>query len=88
MTIMLAATTAMALLSLVLCWSYISSARQLRALQTQLAILNNNRQMVQVLAAEAVEYGKRNPAIDPILEWMGAKPQRTPAQPTNRPAGK
>jgi hypothetical protein len=94
MTILLAASTAMALLSLVLCWSLISSTRQLRGLQTQVAILNNNRQMIQVLAAEALEYSKRNPAIDPILEWLGAKPPRAgassaaPNQPAIKPAGK
>ncbi len=92
-TILLAATTAMALLSLFLCWSLISSSRQLRNLQTQVAVMNNNRQMIQVLAAEAMDYSKRNPAIDPILEWIGAKPPRAgasntaPAQ-TPKPAGK
>ena len=66
-TVMLAVTTAMALLSLYLCYSFISGARQLRAIQTQVAIMNNNRQMINVLAAEALEYSKKNPAIDPIF---------------------
>jgi hypothetical protein len=76
-TVLLASTTVMALLSLVLCWSFISKARQLRTLQTQLALANNNRQMINILATEAIEYSKKNPAIDPILEWIGAKPGRT-----------
>ncbi len=91
MTILLVGTTAMALLSLFLCWSLISNARQLRNLQTQVAVINNNRQIIQFLAAEAVEWGKRNPSIDPILQWLGAKPgpagaSNAPAQ--NKPAGK
>jgi hypothetical protein len=92
MTILLAATTAMALLSLFLCWSFISSARQLRNIQTQIAIMNNNRQIIQVLAAESIEYSKKNPAINPILEWVGARPRTgatngMPVQP-NTPAGR
>jgi hypothetical protein len=94
MTIMLAGATAMALLSLVLCYYFISAARQLRSLQTQVAIVNNQRQMINILAAEGIEYSKKNPAIDPILEWIGAKPARggasnaAPPQPAAKPAGK
>jgi hypothetical protein len=90
MSILLAATTVMALLSLVLCWTSISKAQQLRRIQTQIAVANNNRQLINVLAAEAIEYGKKNPAIDPILEWIGAKPGRTnPAAAANlKPAAK
>lgn len=93
-TVMLAVTTAMALLSLYLCYSFISGARQLRAIQTQVAIMNNNRQMINVLAAEALEYSKKNPAIDPVLEWIGAKPARNsaataaPTQSAPKSAGK
>jgi hypothetical protein len=90
MTILLVATTAMVLLSLFLCWSLISSSRELRGLQTQMAIRNNSVQMIQVLAAESVEYSKRNPAIDPILEWIGAKPRTgaSNAPTAQKPAGK
>lgn len=86
-TILLVAAALMSLTSLVLCWMSISSARQLRGIQTQIAIGNNNRQMINVLAAEGLEYSKKNPAIDPILEWIGAKPARTnPAAPAAKPA--
>jgi len=88
-TLLLAATTVMALLSLVLCWTFISNARQLRTLQTQIAIANNNRQMINILAAEAIEYSKKDESINPILEWIGAKPGRTNTPtPGGKPAGK
>ena len=87
-TILLGLLTVSALASVVLCWLYISSTRQLRALQTQANIINNNRTVMTALANDAIEYSKRNPAIDPILESIGLKPVKTAATSTSKPATK
>jgi len=72
-TILLGLLTLSALASVVLCWLYISSTRDLRALQAQVGFINNNRSIMTALANDAVEYSKRNPDIDPILVTVGLK---------------
>jgi hypothetical protein len=62
--------------------------RQLRRLQPQVIAAQNNRTLVAGLMAEALEYSKRNPAIDPILESIGAKPGRFPSGATARTPAK
>jgi hypothetical protein len=86
-TVLLVILTVSALLSVVQCWMYISAARELRMLQTQAAMVNNNQALINALAAETFEYSKKNPAIDPILEAAGIKP-KAGAPATNRPATK
>ncbi len=61
------------LLSLGLFWLCISKERELRDLQSAAATVNNRRTLVGLLAKDAAEYSKKNPAIDPILESVGAK---------------
>jgi hypothetical protein len=56
-----------ALASVVLCIMWVSNVRQFRGLQQQVARVNQNRVVATQLAAELVEYSKRNPAIDPLL---------------------
>jgi hypothetical protein len=87
-TVLLGLLTVSALASVVLCWLYISSTRQVRALQTQVNIINNNRTVMTALANDAIEYSKRNPAIDPILESIGLKAGKTPAPATPKPTTK
>lgn len=85
-TFLLAVLAFSALLSVIFCGLYVSSTRQLRSLQGQWNFLLQRNTGVSYLAAEAVEYGKRNPAIDPILEATGFKPPRTASTATNKPA--
>jgi hypothetical protein len=59
--------------------SYFIASSELRGLQTEAARMDSGRNLARALAAEAVEYSKRNPAIDPILQSVGAKP--APASP-------
>ena len=54
---------------------------QLRRLQTKAATYTNYRALVQTLAGDLVEYGKRNPAIDPILQSIGLKAANTTVAP-------
>jgi hypothetical protein len=73
-TVLLGVLTVSALLSVGLCWRYISNARELRLLQGQATLINNNRALINELAVDAVQYSKTNPSIDPILKSVGLKP--------------
>lgn len=61
---------------------YFFALRDLQKLQGQYVYMNSVRNAAQSLANEAVEYSKRNPAIDPLLYEFEVK-QRTV---TNAPA--
>ena len=88
-TILLGVLAVSALASVVLCWLYISNTRELRGLQTQASLINNNRALINALAADTLEYSKTHPAIDPILESVGLKPGKgAPAALSTKPATK
>jgi len=87
-TILLGVLTLSALASVGLCWAYISNTRELRSLQNQAALINNNRAMINALAADTVEYSKTHPAIDPLLETMGLKPAKAAPAAASKPATK
>jgi hypothetical protein len=87
-TILLGVLTVSALASVVLCWLYISNTRELRSLQSQANIINNNRAVMTALANDAIEYSKKNPAIDPILESVGLKPSKSGTPAPAKPAAK
>lgn len=53
---------------------FIQSNRDLRRFQAQAASIQNNRLVAQAMANDCLEYSKRNPAIDPILQSIGLKP--------------
>jgi hypothetical protein len=53
--------------------------RQLQRLQPQVAQAQNGRNLSVVLAEEVLKYSEHNPAIDPILQVIGAKPVKGPA---------
>lgn len=66
--------------SLGLCWACVKNLSELNRLQVQEAQVINNRAMINSLANDALEYSKRNPSIDPILEAANVKPRsQTPA---------
>lgn len=83
--VLLAALAVSAVVSICLCWGFISNARELRKLQIDAAMVNNNRAMVNSLANEAVEYAKTHPAMDAIIEAAGLKPGKPAA---TKPAAK
>jgi hypothetical protein len=58
-----------------LAYIYVRSVQRLNQLQLQTAVINRNRTLVNSLASEALEYSKRNPAIDPVLQSVGLKPR-------------
>lgn len=77
-----------ALASVGFCCAYIFKARELRSLQGQIAGIQNNRALIAAVANEALEYSKKNAAIDPILEGAGIKPKATAVGSTNKAAAK
>ena len=87
-TFLLAVLALSAVLSVVFCSLYVSSTRELRSLQGQLNVINNRAAAISSLASEALEYSKRNPAIDPILEAAGVKLSKSSPASTNKAAAK
>jgi len=94
-TVLLGLLTIFALTSVAFCWLYVSNTRELRTLQFQVATVQNNRNIVNSLANDSVEYSKTHPNIDPILESVGLKAGKTaptsalkPAATTPKPATK
>jgi hypothetical protein len=53
-------------------------------LQGQLAVANRNREIVRAMATDALEYSKKNPALDPLLQQLELKPK--PAAPAAKPS--
>lgn len=52
---------------------YVRCVQKLNGLQLQAALVNRNRALGNALANEVLEYSKRNPAIDPVLQSVGIK---------------
>jgi hypothetical protein len=61
---------------------YVFSVREYRRLQSELVLAENNRSRMRLLVADCLEYRKRNPAIDAVLQ--SANLLRGPA--TNAPS--
>jgi hypothetical protein len=59
------------------------SAKQFQTLQVQYSGIQQTQEGLHYLAAEAVEYGKKHPAIEPILQQFELKPK---SGATNAPA--
>jgi len=87
-SILLVVLAIFALGSVVLCGFYIHHTRELRSLQGTAESINYRQALIQALANDVVEYSKKNPAIDPILESVNLKPRSGTSANTNKPAGK
>jgi len=75
-----------ALVSVGFFYSYVKDTREMRSLNSQVYLINSRRAAVTSLANDVMEYSKRNPAIDPILEAAGLKPRA--AATSGKPATK
>ena len=64
---------------------YLLSMRQLHKSHPAVVAVNHNTVVVRSLIADSLEYRKRNPAIEPVLQ---APPLLTPALNTNAPASR
>jgi len=61
-------------------------ARQMRNLGGQIYVDQGYQNRVTALVGEALEYSKKNSAIDPVLQSIGAKPPNAPAPANPKPA--
>lgn len=77
------ALLAIVLLTAVFAFQWFNRSREVRSLQTKVVEFQNRQAMLQNLVNECLEYSKRNPAIDSILEANNVKPKATP---TMKPA--
>lgn len=68
-------------------WWFLS-ARELQSLEYQFQSYNRISAAMQSLANDAVEYGRRNPAIDPVLNQFDLKPKGAAAPAPTQPAAK
>ncbi len=66
---------------------YVRAVQNLNRLQFQSARVTRNRALINSLASDAVEYSRRNPSIDPVLQSVGIKPRSgsAPTQPPVKP---
>jgi hypothetical protein len=83
--ILLAVLALSAVSSVVLCWFYSQNAREIRILQAQASAVTTRERMLNMLAAETVEYSKTHHDIDSLLESEGLK-RPAPSAPAAAPA--
>jgi hypothetical protein len=81
---LLALLLASVLINLVFSFFYLRAISETRTLQAQMAQVNSKHALVQNLVNEALDYSRLNPAIDPILYAINAKPR--PATTEVKPA--
>ena len=75
-----------ALLALWVSVLHLQYVRELQDLVAQQVAINNLRNAAQSLANEAIDYSRRNPAIDSVLFQFDLKSR--PGASTNQPAAK
>jgi len=94
LTVALVAVLAVcAVATAVLSATFTFKLRKLGAMQTRLIQINNVNGFLRSLSADSLEYSKKNPAINPLLQTFGViapepRPAANPAPPANKPAGK
>jgi hypothetical protein len=74
-----------AALSVFYSYSALRNGQELRQFQTKITLINQRLPFINALAVDLVEYSKKNPGLDPILESYGIKPGKTSA-PTAAPS--
>ena len=87
-TILLGVLAVSALASLGLRWSFITSVRDARALQPQIAAAQQNRAIASSLASDVIAYSKTHPDMNPILEAVGLREKTPSVNPAVKPASK
>jgi hypothetical protein len=87
-TILLAVLALSALISVFLCWRFISDTREKNALQSHANEIIYKRNWVTAVANDTLEYSKTHPAIDPLLETLGFKQGKSTPAANSKPASK
>jgi hypothetical protein len=82
-----------AIATVVLSATFTLKLRKLGTVQARLMQINNVNGFLRSLSADSLEYSKKNPAINPLLQNFGVispepKPAASPAPSTAKPAGK
>ena len=62
-----------AAISAVFAIRYVFETRSLRQIQSTVVAINNRLAFAQSLLNDTLEYSKRNPAIDPLLQSLNMK---------------
>jgi hypothetical protein len=70
------------ILSIVFCLQYIYRTREMRTIQGEVNMYQQRHAFLNVLINDVAEYSKRDPGIDPILESVGVRVNRTGAGPS------
>ena len=78
-TILLVALAVSAIWSVVLCIQFIRNARELGAMQGEVAAIGSHEGIDQAILNEALAYSTNHPAMVPVLESLGFK--KAPATP-------
>ena len=68
--------------SVMACWSAVMwflGAREAQALDFQFQRMNDISTAVQSLAGEAVEFSRRHPSIEPLLQEHNVRPRQAPS---------
>jgi hypothetical protein len=79
--------------TVVLSGAFTLKLRRLGTVQARLIQINNVNGFLRSLSADSLEYGKKNPAINPLLQTFGVltpepRPAASPAPAATKPAGK
>ncbi len=86
-SILLGVLALSAVASVVCCYFFVSDTREKGSLNGVIMNFRIREPALNALVGDCLEYSKKNPAIDPLLESIGAKPKSTPAAP-QKPGGK
>jgi len=79
------------LLALIACWlsaRYYFSVKEAEGMRDRIRTVESTLALMQRLAAESVEYGKKNPDLDPVLVRFNLKPAPAPAAAPPQPAAR
>jgi hypothetical protein len=85
-TFLLVVLVISSLASVLFCGLYIRSAMRLRDVQRSAANAQAYANLFMSLVNDTMEYSKKDPSVDPILEAVGFKPRA--AAITNKPPAK
>ncbi len=68
-----------------LVYRYLYTVHKMNLLASEVAARTRSRTMVNALVSDLVEYSKRDPSIDPILQSVNIKPRPTASAPSAGP---
>jgi hypothetical protein len=86
--ILLGILAVLAVLAAYFSYSALKNGSELRDFQVKLTLINQRLPVINALALDLVEYSKKNPGLDPLLEAYGIKPGKTNPSPIVAPSVK